>query len=64
MDVNDLRAAVTVATLVGLLLLGGGYALGRWDGAARAVAVNGGQNPRDSGRHGRRAPCRRGVTAP
>lgn len=28
------------------------------------VRVNGGQNPRDSGRHGRRAPCRRGVTAP
>lgn len=26
--------------------------------------VDGGLNPRDSGRHGRQAPCRSGVTAP
>ena len=36
----------------------------KWNRIEHRLFVNGGQNPRDSGRHGRRAPCRRGVTAP
>ena len=36
----DLRTSALLA-LAGLLLFGGGYALGRWDGAARAALPGG-----------------------